>query len=148
MIMYLHRMNRERPISLQYDLFTGELVDARTAKQKQRDERPHLEQQQMFSTRDIVQFGVNPHPLLPISETTRLGLELIDRRTDEEKEHDLQLQAQDQNLKLIDLEEELIVQNTPDMVFLERVTPENIDIDEDWIMFTTGVIFKYQFPLV
>jgi hypothetical protein len=48
----------------------------------------------MFSQGEISQFGVNPHPLMPISDKTRLGLEMFDPRTEEEKERNLERDAQ------------------------------------------------------
>lgn len=78
-----------KEVSLQYDLFTGELVDARSTKDKRRDKQHHQSYQtEMFSQRDLAQFGVRAKPQLPLSPKTRLELEAFDPRTDDEKEYD------------------------------------------------------------
>lgn len=60
---------------LQQNMFTGELDDTRTRRQKKLDQqRDQLHQQEMFSQRDLAQFGVNPRPLLPLSPNTKLLL--------------------------------------------------------------------------
>jgi len=80
---------------LQFNMFSGELDDNRTAEQKKRDrQRQHPQQIEMFSQRDIAQFGVNPKPLLPLSPHTRLGLMFEDPRTEDEKARDIQRQAE------------------------------------------------------
>lgn len=67
-------MSKEGP-PLQFDMFTGEAVDNRTRQQKKLDkEREQPKQTEMFSQREIAQFGVNPHPLLPLSPNTKLLL--------------------------------------------------------------------------
>src|SRR5258708_27855106 len=82
-------------IPLQHDMFSGALVDTRTAKQKEQDKLRTLPQSlEMFPQREIAQFGVMAHPLLPINDKTQLGLISEDPRTDEEKEHDLEREAQ------------------------------------------------------
>lgn len=71
----------------QVNMFTGELDDTRTRKQKKLDrERALPKQQEMFSQREIAQFGVNPNPLLPLSPNTRLLLIPEDPRTPKEIE--------------------------------------------------------------
>jgi hypothetical protein len=47
----------------------------------------------MFSQREIAQFGVNAHPLLPLSPHTKLGLIFEDHGTEKEVERDRQRQA-------------------------------------------------------
>ncbi len=100
-------MTKEAP--LQGDLFTGELVDNRTKKQKRlaREwERP--QQAMMFSQREMAQFGVNPRPKMPISPKTRLELMVEDHRTEEEIAAAIQAEALKQNYRLFegdDLEE-------------------------------------------
>ena len=77
-------------------MFSGELDDTRTRRQKQLDhERTLPKQQEMFSQREMAQFGVNPHPLLPLSENTRLLLISEDPRTPEEIERDLEEAARE-----------------------------------------------------
>ena len=81
-------MTKETP--LQIDLFSGELVDTRTRKQKQQAREQALPQQaEMFSQRELAQFGVRARPKLPISPKTRIELAMEDPRTDEEKARDL-----------------------------------------------------------
>lgn len=82
-------MSTEAPTALQYNLFSGELVDNRTAAQKKRDRERALPQQPLlFPARAIAQFGVNPRPLIDLSPHTRLTLWQEDPRTDEERERD------------------------------------------------------------
>jgi hypothetical protein len=82
-------------------MFTNAWVDNRTDHQKQRDrERKQPRQLFMFSQKDIAQFGVNPHPLLPISDNTKLGLMFEDHRTEEEIERDRQRQAEKKTYQL------------------------------------------------
>ncbi|MCZ7554597.1 MAG: hypothetical protein M5U05_18800 [Anaerolineales bacterium] len=86
---------------LQFDMFTGEPVDNRTRKQKKQDkEREQPKQTEMFSQREIAQFGVNPHPLLPLSPNTKLILISEDPRTEEEIEQDRQRAAQKQTYEM------------------------------------------------
>jgi hypothetical protein len=80
---------------LQFDMFSGDLVDNRTRAQKQQDKaRSQPQQIEMFAQRDIAQFGVNPRPLMPLSPNTRLLLMPEDARTDDEVEQGRQLEAQ------------------------------------------------------
>ena len=82
-------MSKEVP--LQANLFTGELVDTQTRKQKKQaadQEKP--KQAELFSQREMAQFGVNPRPQIPISPKTHIELALQDMRTEEEKERDFQ----------------------------------------------------------
>ncbi|MCE7947224.1 MAG: hypothetical protein DYG88_07320 [Chloroflexi bacterium CFX4] len=72
----------------QYDLF-GNLADARTRRQRYLDmQRAKPQPIEMFAPREVLQFGVNGRPLIPISDTTKLELEIQDPRTDEERERD------------------------------------------------------------
>jgi len=93
-------MCKEEP-PLQFDMFTGEPVDNRTRKQKKQDkERGQPKQTEMFSQREIAQFGVNPRPLLPLSPNTKLLLIPEDPRTEEEIEQDRQRAAQKQTYQM------------------------------------------------
>ncbi|NLW72116.1 MAG: hypothetical protein GXY37_04415, partial [Chloroflexi bacterium] len=68
---------------LQMDMFSGELVDNRTRQQKRQDKvRAQPKQTEMFSQREIAQFGMNPRPLMPLSPNTRLLLIPEDPRTE------------------------------------------------------------------
>ena len=70
----------------QMNFLTGELVDTRTQTQKKRAAaRQQPRQVEMFSQRELAQFGVQAHPKLPISPKTRIELAMEDRRTEEEK---------------------------------------------------------------
>jgi multidrug efflux pump subunit AcrB len=76
-------------------MFTGALVDTRTRAQKQRDRQEDLPRQsEMFSQRDLAQFGVTAHPRMSLAPSTRLVLIREDPRSDEEKERDLQREAE------------------------------------------------------
>lgn len=86
---------------LQHDMFSGELVDTRTRRQKQQDrDRQQPKQMEMFSQREVAQFGVKAHPLLPLSSNTRLLLIPEDPRTEEEIEADRQREAQKRTFQM------------------------------------------------
>ncbi|HMN13347.1 MAG TPA: hypothetical protein PKD55_13585 [Bellilinea sp.] len=86
---------------LQMDMFSGELVDNRTRQQKRQDKaRKQPKQTEMFSQREIAQFGVNPNPLMPLSPNTRLLLIPEDPRTDEEIEQDRQQEAEKRTIQM------------------------------------------------
>ena len=86
----------------QINMFTGELDDTRTRWQKRLDrEREQPDQLEMFSQRDIAQFGVRAHPLLPLSPNTRLLLIPEDPRTDEEIERDTLRQAETRTHQMV-----------------------------------------------
>jgi hypothetical protein len=81
--------------ALQQDMFTDDLVDNRSAKQKEQARvRSQPKQIEMFSQREMAQFGVDAHPKLPLSPKTKLELVMEDPRTDEEKQRDLQRQVE------------------------------------------------------
>lgn len=94
-------MPKEHDTHLQFDMFSGELVDNRTRKQKKADkQRQQPTQTEMFSQREIAQFGVNPRPLMPLSPNTKLLLIPEDPRSDEEIEADRQRAAEEQTFQL------------------------------------------------
>ena len=77
------------------DMFTNELVDTRTPKQKRRDkQREGPQQAEMFCQRELAQFGVRANPKMPISPKTRLELAMEDPRPQEEIENDQMKAAQ------------------------------------------------------
>ncbi len=79
----LELMPKEVP--LQVDMFSGELVDNRTKKQKKiAQQQAQPKQIEMFSQREVAQFGVRANPTLPISPKTRIELAIEDRRSEEE----------------------------------------------------------------
>ena len=82
-------MSKEVP--LQFDMFTGDLVDTRSRKQlKQAEEKSRPRQMEMFSQRELAQFGVKANPKLPLSVKTSLELVMEDTRSVEEIARDLQ----------------------------------------------------------
>jgi hypothetical protein len=94
-------MSLEHDIHLQFDMFSGELVDNRTRKQKKADkQRQQPTQTEMFSQREIAQFGVNPRPLMPLSPNTKLLLIPEDPRSEEEVAADRQRAAEEQTFQL------------------------------------------------
>lgn len=86
---------------LQMDMFSGDLVDNRTRQQKKQDKvREQPKQTEMFSQREIAQFGVNPNPLMPLSPNTRLLLIPEDPRTEEEIERARQQEAEKRTVQM------------------------------------------------
>lgn len=82
-------------IPLQYDLFTGGLVDTRTAAQKQRErERARPAQLSMFSTHQQVELATPVRPWLNTYPQPPMQLEIQDVRTEEEKYRDLMREAE------------------------------------------------------
>ncbi len=72
-------------IPLQFDMFSGQLVDNRTQKQKKiAQQQAQPRQTEMFSQREMAQFGVRANPKLPISVKTRLELAIGDNRSEAE----------------------------------------------------------------
>lgn len=87
--------------ALQFNLFTGELEDRRTRKQRQADRQRALPRQtEMFSQREIAQFGVKANPHIPLSGNVRLLLIPEDPRTPEEIERDLQRAAEERTHRM------------------------------------------------
>lgn len=98
-------MSCEHEMTLQYDMFSGELVDTRSSSQRKRDneqQTPH--QLEMFATREVAQFGVDPRPLIDLSPTTKLTLWSEDPRSEEEIERDRQRAAEAATYKMLDVE--------------------------------------------
>lgn len=94
-----HFMSKEVPF--QRDMFTGKLIDTRNRKQKKKaQEAQQPKQAEMFSQREMAQFGVQAHPKIPISPKTRLELALQDMRTEEEKERDFQREVERRSYRL------------------------------------------------
>jgi hypothetical protein len=80
-------MSKEIP--LQVDMFGEALVDTRSRTQKSRDKASQQPQQiSMFTARETVQHGVNPRPWLKDLPAPTMNLEIIDVRTEEEKERE------------------------------------------------------------
>jgi hypothetical protein len=111
-------------VPLQRDMFTDELVDTRDSKQKRKARQRQLPQQQeMFSQRELAQFGVRANPKLPISPKTRLELAMEDRRTEEEKEQDRMRQAQAQTYPLFARPQEAEASEQPPEADREPLSP-------------------------
>lgn len=86
-------------IPLQFDLFSGDLVDTRTESQKRKDrEHSNPQQMQMFTTPEMVQFGNAIRSAykewLDQATPPGLTLEIQDVRTPEEIERDCQRAAE------------------------------------------------------
>ena len=97
-------MSKEVP--RQVDMFSGELVDTRTRKQKKREaEIKEPVQTEMFSQRELAQFGVRANPQIPISPKTRIQLALQDLRSEEEKEEARKLEIEKRSYRLPGFEE-------------------------------------------
>jgi hypothetical protein len=87
--------------ALQFNLFTGDLDDRRTRKQRQADRQRELPKQtEVFSQRDIAQFGVKANPTIPLSGNVKLLLIPQNPRTPEEVEHDIQRQAEERTRQM------------------------------------------------
>ena len=98
-------------IPLQYDL-TGDLVDNRTRRQKRLARQANGWQQgEMFSQRDIAQFGVRANPEIPAiaqnGKRLEMVLEIEDPRTEEEKEADRQYEIQSKTHRMFREQPEL-----------------------------------------
>ena len=90
-----------KELALQINMFTGDLVDNRSDKQKKQARvRSQPQQIEMFSQREMAQFGVEAHPKLPLSPKTRLELVMEDPRTDEEKERDIRRRIEEHTYPL------------------------------------------------
>jgi len=116
-------------IPLQHDMFTGELVDNRTAKQKAADRVRGLPQQTlMFSQSEIAQIGVNPHPRMDVSPGP-LMLVSEDFRSEEEVERDLRLAAEALTLTLFTPDDAMSV--TENEQLGEAAETENAPFEEE-----------------
>ncbi len=70
-------------------------MDTRSAKQKQQAKaRQGPQQMDMFTQREVAQFGVRACPLLPIAPKTHMELLIEDHRSEEEKACDVQREAE------------------------------------------------------
>jgi hypothetical protein len=84
-------------VPLQHNLFTGELVDNRThAQKKAYAERSLPQQMALFKQREVIQFGVRVPPIVDLAALSSGPLVLVseDPRTAEDKERDLQREAE------------------------------------------------------
>src|SRR4051812_17599056 len=117
-----------KEIPLQPDMFSGDLKDTRTRKQKQKATQQDVPRpMELFSSRDVLQFGVNPKPLIPLSEHTELVLESVDPRTEEEKERDRRKAEAEANYTLF---------------------PDTGEIDDEKELFRAGLVSGLPFSLI
>jgi hypothetical protein len=87
-------MNQEST-PLQFEMFTGQMVDNRSRYRKKLDKTLNQPQQRtMFSLKDTVELGASARPWLKELPVPKLELEREDIRTAEEREHDLLQDAQ------------------------------------------------------
>ena len=128
-----------KEVSLQTDMFSGELVDTRNRKQKKKAQKLEQPRQtEMFSQRELAQFGVRANPKLPISPKTRLELLVEDLRTEEEKERDFQQEVENLSYRLpgIDDDEEEIARKERSDSYLWEFTPGSAAISlENWVSY-------------
>lgn len=115
---YAETLMSKEAASLQFDMFSGELVDTRSDYQKKRDkERTAPQQIQMFSTPEVVQFGAKTKSAyrdwLDQATAPPLVLQMIETRTPEEIELALLKEAQKHMTSLFDVEDEHPVAPSP-----------------------------------
>lgn len=89
---------KERP--LQMDMFSGDLVDNRTRRQKKQDKENEKPQQSlMFSQRDMAQFGVNSRPQFELPPAAVLRFLDPNLRTPKEIEEEHNQQSTEMHQK-------------------------------------------------
>ena len=124
-----------KEVYLQEDMFSGELVDTRSRRQKKRDkQRRGPQQMEMFETREIAQFGVKANPKMPLSPRTPLELAMEDPRTEEEKEADKQREIEENTVPMFENDE-------PDKTSPASALEQYRDIKQQYpnaIVFFTG----------
>ncbi len=90
-----------KEIAMQINIFTNELFDTRSRAQKKRataSQQPR--QAEMFSQRELAQFGVRAHPTLPLSPKTSIELAMEDPRSAEEKAQDMQREIEEHTVPM------------------------------------------------
>jgi hypothetical protein len=127
-------------LPLQFDLFSGELVDARSDAQKKKDrERTIPQQMQMFKTPEMVQFGSKTKSAYRdwIDQATAppLVLQMIETRTPEEIERAAQREIEAQTHRLFSDHPELYEQSVD-------TTSMNGDEDEIGDIPVTGNVYE------
>jgi hypothetical protein len=109
----------------QYDMFSGDLVDTRSRAQRRRDTTAALPSQgELFSQREIAQFGVSANPQMPLSPKTRLELAIDDPRSEEEKDRDRMKAAEASTYGLFDKPE-----SSSDNPRLLKLFPSGLSFD-------------------
>ena len=128
-------------IPLQPDLFTGELNDTRTTKQKEQEakalKRAKKEAElppSLFTGQETIQFGVTKAtPAQAFAPTSELIFHLLpDTRSDEEKAAEAQRQA------------EALTQP----MFAQKPENEAIDVDEEWVIYEYAQVLRLPFSVV
>jgi len=113
-------MSVEAP--LQFNMFSGELVDNRTSTQKRADREHNIpKQKEMFSIQETVQIGVNLRPWLSEAPKPSLVLVSEDPRSEEEIERDLMREAEALTVSLFS---DVVQQDGEDK-------PESVDPDNE-----------------
>jgi hypothetical protein len=128
-------------LPLQFDLFSGELVDTRSDYQKKKDrERTAPQQIQMFKTTEMVQFGAKPKSAyrewLDQATAPPLMLEMQETRTPEEIELDRLREAQRQMQPLFGGED----------IISRPASPVEDSVSGETHLPSSGVIFDAQKP--
>ena len=105
-------------VPLQYD-FTGDLVDNRTYKQKRLARQANgWQQTELFSQRDVAQFGVRVHAEMPAiaqnGKPLTMVLEIEDPRSEEEKKADRQYEIERKTPRMFREHPQLYVVAGPD----------------------------------
>ena len=131
-VCYAVAMSKEM---LQVDMFTNELVDNRTSRQKRQAKKREAPQQfEMFSQRDIAQFGVKARPQMPLPPGATMALIIQDPRTPEQVELDCQRAAEALNGRLFvdpESEPQLVQPQAPECPWARpstRTTPYLVDL--------------------
>ena len=130
---------------LQGDLFTGELLDARSRRQKQADRRlAQPAQGELFPACDVAQFGVDPRPLLPLGPDNTLRLVSEDPRTPAEQEREVEQEARERTYQLFDehLEstEETLPIRVETLTDQEGITRHYIFDGDELVVMTAGAM--------
>jgi hypothetical protein len=115
---------------LQVDMFTGALVDNRTAAQKQHDAALIIPRQmEMFSQRELAQYV--PPPRMSLPDTATLMLVAEDPRTDEQREADREQAARSLTKSLFedeagtsDVEKDIDEDETSELTDTPLIEPE------------------------
>src|SRR5258706_11363152 len=134
-------MSQSKEISLQPNMFTGELEDTRTPQQKRADARAaqRAERQAslpppLFTGRETIQFGVvKATPAQAFATSSELIFHVPpDTRSDEEKAAEAQRQA------------EALTQP----MFAQKPENEAIDVDEEWVIYEYAQVLRLPFSVV
>ena len=130
-----YALDMPKEVPLQIDMFTDDLVDTRTARQKRLAKKSAAPQQfEMFSQRDIAQFGVTARPKMPLPPGATMALIIQDPRSPEQVEADRLRAAEALNGHLFadpGLEPQLVQAQEPECPWARpptRNTPYLVDL--------------------